>query len=170
MPPPHSLLLQVTETTKEAVKVAATVSEHASETGLTALLWLLVILFGAALGLLIHKLIWKDRPVGYQDFVRLENDFNRLESAFGERKQRVDSDRMQDKLKFEGDLAAIVNSLQKLTTVAELQTTMAERINWHSKEFDRNTEEFKQIHSDLRSVQRDIDKINDKINRELPRT
>lgn len=160
------MLLQATEFTTETAHAAANVTAHANTEPLTALLWLLVLLFGGALVMLLYKLIWKDKPVGQMDLdaLRKESDarqeqLTELKTAFAERKASADKDRLSDRLKVEQDFAAVATTLNRLADVADTLTTMTERVGWHGKLLDEYKEKFRELHEELKEVKNDIKEL-----------
>lgn len=135
-------------------------THHTSTDPLAALLWLLVLVFGAALGLLLYKLIWKDKPVGQQDIDTLREQVSELKAAFAERKTSADQARLADKLKVEQDFAAVASTLGRLVDSAEKLTTITERVGWQGEQLkevkEQVKEEFKAVHDELKEVKKDI--------------
>lgn len=86
----------------------------------------------------------------------LKEAITTLRTAFDERKQTADAARLQDKLKFEADLAGIVRMLERLADVADSLTTMTERVGWHGKELERHEEELRALHVRLESIRQDL--------------
>ncbi|OGX80848.1 hypothetical protein BEN47_06210 [Hymenobacter lapidarius] len=149
-------LLQTAELTTAATQAASAVSSHAETAAFTALLWLLVVVFGGVSALLIYKLIWKDKPATASEVDVLRTALTELRAAFEERKKSMNSARMQDKLKIEADLAAVACAINKLADTAESLTTMTERVSWHGKLHETHRDEFRAVHEELKEVKRDI--------------
>jgi hypothetical protein len=97
---------------------------------------------------------WRDSRLAAEVNVRAL--ISKLESDFTERKRVVEADRMQDKLKFESDLAAIATTLSRLADVADGLTTITERVTWHGKEMERHERELGQLHHDIEGIRKDI--------------
>lgn len=164
----NPFLLQAAEATKAASDAAANVTHHAATDPFTALLWVLVLVFGAAVGILFYQKVIKEPAKGPDaaDVAALRAEVAALSGALIERKRTADADRLQDKMKFEQDLAAIAHTLDKLVDTADKLTTITERTSWHSKELSRHDEQFKELHDDLKQLRRDISDLR----REPPRT
>ncbi|GAB3303751.1 hypothetical protein [Hymenobacter tenuis] len=161
------MLLQTAELTKAATQAASNVTAHAGNDAFTSLSWLLNIVFGGALGLLVYKLIWKDKPVGKIEFdglvkevgelkILFAGQLSDLKGAFAERKKSADEIRLTDKLKIEQDFAAVAATLNRLADMADSLTTIMERVNWHGKEFESYKEQLKDLHEELKEVKKEI--------------
>ncbi|WP_460675959.1 hypothetical protein [Hymenobacter coalescens] len=65
-----------------------------------------------------------------------------LQKGFEERKRTADAERTADKLKFEGDLAAVAGILKEFAEAQRLLTGVATNVANHEKRLDRHDTEF----------------------------
>jgi len=100
---------------------------------------------------------WRESRLAAETNVR--SLISKLEADFAERKRTAEADRMQDKLKFESDLAAVATTLSRLADVADGLTTMTERVGWHGKEMERHDRELDQLHHAIDGIRTDINNL-----------
>jgi hypothetical protein len=100
---------------------------------------------------------WRESRLAAESSLR--NEIQALGSQLAGGKKATDSERMQDKLKFESDLAMFANNLSRLADVADTLTTMTERVGWHGKEIERHERQISQVHDDLDSIRKDINSL-----------
>ena len=67
--------------------------------------------------------------------------------------------RLSYELKNDGDLARITDILSRFVAVQDRIAAMAERVDWHGKQLDRHDIAVKEIHDQLRGIDRDIKDI-----------
>lgn len=79
-----------------------------------------------------------------------------LKTELTQHKREAAGERMQDKLKFESDLAAVAETLRRLADVADGLTTMTERVGWHGREIERHQQELNHLHTEINDIRKDI--------------
>ncbi|NVO33522.1 hypothetical protein [Hymenobacter lapidiphilus] len=136
------MLLQTAELTKATADAAQNVGSHAGTDPFTAVLWLLVLVFGGVAGLLIYKLIWKDRPATAADLETVRAASATFTTA--------------QVMMLQADLARIVSAIDRLTKAADTLTTVSERQESHGRDLSRHEEAFRALHQDLKEIRSDL--------------
>ena len=155
----YPLLLQAAEATKAAADAAGTVAHHAGGDPFTALLWLLVLVFGGAAVVLLYKLVWKKEtptslnPISAEELATLQFDVARVLAT--QKKIGGILNELTDIVESVYDVQQQVNATDR--TVRSVKTLISEEESSRREADDKILEALRACTAHIRKIQAALD-------------